>query len=57
MQCAHSCGVASVQTEIELALYLPMLGVWVFVDAAESRNAAEMESLSQYIRGGQDNLK
>lgn len=34
-----------------------MLGVWVFVDAAESRNAAEMESLSQYIRGGQDNLK
>lgn len=57
MQCAHSCGVASVQTEIELTLCLPMLGVWVFVDAAESRSPAEMESLSQYIRGSQDNLK
>lgn len=32
-------------------MYLPSLSAWVFMETTKSRGPAEMEDLSQYIRG------
>lgn len=52
--CSHGAGLVQRQ---QLAVYLPMLGAWVFVDVIESRSPAEREGLAEYLREGQDNLK
>jgi len=56
VQCAHSCGAASVQAGMVSHCVPARAGCLVFVDITESRCPAEMEGLPQYLRVSQDNL-